>query len=116
MELFDYRKDARILLILSLPRMRAVDPSRVFDSDVRRAATVGSLIIGVVSVLVSVATIHGCSSTVATPTRRLRWMSTNARKRAGAELESGLGSRPRGFESRILRCADKGKQSPGTFR
>jgi hypothetical protein len=23
-----------------------------------------------------------------------------------------LGSRPRGFESRILRCADQGKQTP----
>jgi hypothetical protein len=36
-------------------------------------------------------------------------------EQAHAELESGLGSRPRGFESRILRCADQGKRSPVHF-
>jgi hypothetical protein len=64
-----------------------------------------------VSVLVSVVIVRGRSRTYSPPSEHAQRTSTNVRERAGAKLESGLGSRPREFESRILRGSDKGKRA-----
>ena len=69
-----------------------------------------------VSIPVSVAGIRGRSLTFTTPTHRLRQTIGNAPECSSAELESVLGSRPRGFESRILRWSDMGRWELVTAR
>ena len=56
-----------------------------------------------VSVLVSFATVQQGSCWIAMPVVAASRCGLNVDDRPKADLESGLGSSPRGFESRILR-------------
>ena len=62
-----------------------------------------------VSVLVSVATVRCRSSTLTLPLAQAASVVANHGGRTLADLQSGLGSRPRGFESRILRSPDQAR-------
>ena len=60
-----------------------------------------------VSLLVSVVIVRRRSRASASPEIHAQNGSANCPERASAELESGLGASPRGFESRILRANPK---------
>jgi hypothetical protein len=66
---------------------------------------------GAVSVLVSVVLVCGHPGAFERSLRTRRRRSTDQRGPRFADLESGLGSRPRGFESRILRNSHWGNGS-----